>query len=677
MRIVFVLLLAAGSLRAAAVPFDATGVRPGPVKVSSSPGAIVVSWDDADALNWKAEFSLDPEKPLLSSISANGEKIVQRATPLYWCETGTREGGWDQFFDFPPSHAGGTRRFQGVFKLTSARAKSSGSRVDLTFDGLQLGIFKGSVQYLFYPGGRLIQQRALVRTDEPNVAFYYEAGLKMAADADVRAGGNMDSHVSYFDTAGTLRSVPSEGPERNPAKVRYRAIGASSGAGSVAVFPSPHRFFFPRDFTTNLGTVWHSSFRGFLSLGIRQVPDDNWVFYPWFNAPPGTTQELDMFLLPDPGPPSKALANVLRYTHGDRFPAVAGYKTLAPHWHLAYTVQAMEKGYDWIPPFKPVLEAMGIDMIMPMDFHGDGHPLDTTELRLRELKAYFDATRAQSDSKFLIIPSEEIHQYFGGHWAVAFPKPVYWFMKRGPGEPFQTRDPKYGTVYRVGSAEDMRKLVHDERGFVYQAHPRTKGSTGFPDQIRDSAQLKDAAYFGAGWKAMNADLSSPRLGDRSFRTLDDLNNWGLHKRLLGEVDVFQIESTHELYAHMNANYVHIPDVPAYGRYGDVLEAIGRGDFFTTTGEVLILKSRIAAEAGDSLDVSVTAQYTFPLRFAEIVWGDGAATHTETFPLDETGEFGRAELHWSVRAKGWKWARAAVWDIAADGAFINPVWKEER
>lgn len=588
MRNLCALLLAAAGVRAANVPFDAGGVRPGPVRVSSTANAVTVAWDDAVSVHWRAEFSLDPEKPLLSAISAGGKNIVERATPLYWCETGTREGGWDQFFDFPPSHAGGTRRFQGVFKLTGASARSVGPRVELTFDGLRLGIFKGSVQYLFYPGSRLIQQRALVATDEPNVAYYYEAGLKMAADADSRAGGNMDSHVTYFDTAGTPRTVSSEGPERNPVKARYRAIGASVGAGSAAVFPSPHRFFFPRDFTTNLGTVWHSSFRGFLSLGIRQVPDDNWVFYPWFNAPPRTMQELDMFILPDPGPPSTAMANVLRYTHGDRYPAIAGYKTFAPHWHFAYTVQAMAKGAGWTPPFKPVLEAMGIDTIMPMDFHGDGHPLDTTELRLRELKAYFDAAGAQSDSKFLIIPSEEIHQYFGGHWAVTFPKPVYWFMKRAPGEPFQSRDPKYGTVYRVGSGEDMLKLVGDEHGFVYQAHPRTKGSTGYPDKIRDSAQLKDPAYFGAGWKAMNADLSSPRLGDRAFRTLDDLNNWGLHKRLLGEVDVFQIDSTHELYAHMNANYVHIPDVPAYGRYGGVLAAIAKGDFFTTTGEALIL-----------------------------------------------------------------------------------------
>ena len=42
---------------------------------------------------------------------------------------------------------------------------------------------------------------------------------------------------------------------------------------------------------------------------------------------------------------------------------------------------------DWTPPFKPVLQAMGVDASIIMDFHGDGHPRDLTDLRLDELDA--------------------------------------------------------------------------------------------------------------------------------------------------------------------------------------------------------------------------------------------------------------------------------------------------
>jgi hypothetical protein len=64
-----------------------------------------------------------------------------------------------------------------------------------------------------------------------------------------------------------------------------------------------------------------------------------------------------------------------------------------------------------------------------------------------------------------------------------------------------------------------------------------------------------------------------------------------------------------------------------------------------------------------------------LRFAEIVWGDGKATQRQTIPLDTTREFGSSTFTWKARADGWKWARLAVWDIAGNGAFVNPVWRE--
>jgi hypothetical protein len=58
---------------------------------------------------------------------------------------------------------------------------------------------------------------------------------------------------------------------------------------------------------------------------------------------------------------------------------------------------------------------------------------------------------------------------------------------------------------------------------------------GYPDKVRDSAFFEDSRWFGAGWKALPSDLSSPRLGERAFKLLDDMSNWGLAKKLMGEV----------------------------------------------------------------------------------------------------------------------------------------------
>ena len=81
-------------------------------------------------------------------------------------------------------------------------------------------------------------------------------------------------------------------------------------------------------------------------------------------------------------------------------------------------------------------------------------------------------------------------------------------------------------------------MVKAEGGFAYETHPRTKGSTGYPDKILNTPYFRDSSYMGTGWKAMPSDLSSPRLGERAFKTLDDVNNLGLHKHMIGEVDVF-------------------------------------------------------------------------------------------------------------------------------------------
>jgi hypothetical protein len=254
-----------------------------------------------------------------------------------------------------------------------------------------------------------------------------------------------------------------------------------------------------------------------------------------------------------------------------------------------------------------------------------------------------------------------------------FPKPVYWFMDRKPGQPFASADPKYGTVYRVNSPQEVWEMVRRENGYVYQTHPRTKGSTGYPDAILGTPYFRDPRYIGSGWKAMHSDLSSPRLGERAFKTVDDLNNLGLHKRMIGEVDVFQLDSTHELYGHLNINYVRLPSLPSYENYGVLLDAVANGDTFISTGEVLIPDAKLTS-AGETVIASVTVDYTFPLRMAEIVWGDGSATHRKIISLEGTREFGHQTFHWTADAANWKWARLAVWDVAGDGAFTNPIWR---
>ena len=203
------------------------------------------------------------------------------------------------------------------FHPHKATVQTVGDRLEVTFDGLKVGIFSGSMRYVFYPGTALIQQIALMSTNEPDTAYFYDAGLQMESKQDLRAGGNMGSGIHFYDASGNLTELkPPYGSERHTLQVRYRTVAAAMGAGSIAVFPPPHRYFFARDYTTNQGYLWYSAWRGQVGLGAQQYPDDNTGIDPWVNAPPGTVQEMGLFLLPGASDAEATLKHVLSYTHG-------------------------------------------------------------------------------------------------------------------------------------------------------------------------------------------------------------------------------------------------------------------------------------------------------------------------------------------------------------------------
>ena len=134
-------------IAAQSVPLDVSGVRPGPVSVTSSDDEIVVEWPDENGRAWTASFSLDSDDALIRSIAVNDKDVAADIRPYYQGETGVRSKGWNAFFDYPPKHPDGTRHAQGVFELRSAAVKTVGDRVELFFDGLKMGIFEGGIAY--------------------------------------------------------------------------------------------------------------------------------------------------------------------------------------------------------------------------------------------------------------------------------------------------------------------------------------------------------------------------------------------------------------------------------------------------------------------------------------------------------------------------------------------------
>src|SRR6185436_18499833 len=124
--------------------------------------------------------------------------------------------------------------------------------------------------------------------------------------------------------------------------------------------------------------------------------------------------------------------------------------------------------------------------------------------------------------------------------------------------------------------------------------------------------------------------------------LNDMANWGQRKYMPGEVDVFKIDATHELYGHMNVNYLRLDRLPRFDEgWQPILDALRGGRFFVTTGEVLIEDFTLAGQqSGGSVTLSnqptpelkAKIRWTFPLKFAEIISGDGQRVYRERIEL---------------------------------------------
>jgi hypothetical protein len=392
------------------------------------------------------------------------------------------------------------------------------------------------------------------------------------------------------------------------------------------------------------------------------------IFYPL------QTRKNHFYLSPD-GPDACREA-ALAFTHGDRYKPLPGYKTLVTHFHTAFTRELMDSGsLDTTPPWIPMMRSQGINIAHIFDFHGDGHPHDPGPIRLKELETYFEGCRRHTDADFLILPGEEANAYLGGHYNILFPKPVYWTMARGKGQPLVEDDPKYGKVYHAGSAADLSEVMKREDALAWTTHPRTKGSTGYPDQIKDTDYFRSKGWLGAAFKALPVDLSQKRLGEvRCFGTLDDMNNWGGPKYMVGEVDTYKKFPDYDLYGDFNVNYVKLDRMPGFDDWSPICESLRAGEFFVTTGEILILRWGVE---GDGKDRAVVAEveWTFPLEFVEAVWGDGERVGRSVVPATDQPPFGSQRFRIPFDASGKRWVRFSAWDSAGNGAFTQPVHRK--
>jgi hypothetical protein len=731
-------------MRAPAPSCDLSGyhAQPGLTAVNGADG-LTVAWDGERGRDLRLRLGIDAGTPTIRELAIRRTgsawtTLAAGAQPEFRVVAGVRrmsnqqiqplaglnvpitaavidEHKWDAFWDAPldlnpqparggnpppaagiadqpglPRKAEEIARATAVFRADRCEVKTDGARLEIAFAGLELGPFAGRLQFTVYRGTGLVRMEAIAKTDHPSVAYKYDAGLsRLSIDAA--------SRLAWRDTSNTWQSYRFGGTANEggmPLKASNRLLIAERGiAGSLAVFPPPHIFFWARELATNLGYVWYRrDAAGTFAFGVRQAEreetpqyDANFALY---SARPGTWQRMPVFFYASADAAPGALDQVLALTHGDRYKPLSGYQVMNHHYHMDLGQRLLAAGsLDAEIPDLHALKSLGITIVSQIDsiVEGGGRGAARTD-PLAVTRASVDGARRHSDADFVVMPNQEYYgSPLGGHTDLLFSHPVYWTQGRAAGQALVERrsgsDPNSGSglaVYHIGSADDLMEMARREDVMISMPHPRTKGSTGFPDAVKDTAAFKDPHYQGVGFRwGMGLDLSERRLCERRcLALLDDMSNWtadrpGPPKYILSISEVRYQAPGDDIYASAPVSYVKLDRLPSPQDVGPVVKALMRGDYFVTSGEVLIPSYRVSG-SGARRTIEAEVEWTFPLDFVEVVWGDGVTTGSLVVAATDLPPMARHRFSIPFDAAGKKWVRFAAWDSAGNGALVQPV-----
>jgi hypothetical protein len=136
-------------------------------------------------------------------------------------------------------------------------------------------------------------------------------------------------------------------------------------------------------------------------------------------------------------------------------------------------------------------------------------------------------------------------------------------------------------------------------------------------------------------------------------------------------ETYEKEPGDDIYANNPVNYVKINTVPSPADMSPVIDALRRGEYFVTSGDILVPSYSVKG-AGDQRTIVAELEWTFPLELVEVIWGDGTKADRQIISATNLPPFGRHTFEIPFNAAGKKWVRFAAWDSAGNGALVQPV-----
>ena len=183
---------------------------------------------------------------------------------------------------------------------------------------------------------------------------------------------------------------------------------------------------------------------------------------------------------------------------------------------------------------------------------------------------------------------------------------------------------------------------------------------------------------GGSTMAQRQNLSSYGVLSQPKLQVEGMNNMyaGLSvapKYAIADIDTYKKGPEDDLYANFPVNYLKIDKTPGpEDDYSPVLKSLRDGNFFVTTGEILIRNYTVAG-TGPQRTITADVDWTFPLNFVEVVWSDGKKVDRQVISATDSAPFGTRHFAIPFNATGKAWVRFAVWDSAGNGAFVQPSW----
>ena len=220
----------------------------------------IIYWNGEDGLRWKAQMGIVDQKPCIVELGYEKNHqwflVGNMLTPQFKAVTGKRtthnpqrekpvgadekpDYQWDTYSDDPFSKKDVKEAVQ-EWNTTQMSVKVSGNHTTVSFDGLTLGQFKGGCDFNFFEGTNLIRMEAVASTDEDGVAYLYHAGLDGFEIGKLYYVSPKRREI-YENPGFHTNSGPDRDRERVYTRGRTLTLGLTNG--SVAVFPSPHPFF--------------------------------------------------------------------------------------------------------------------------------------------------------------------------------------------------------------------------------------------------------------------------------------------------------------------------------------------------------------------------------------------------------------------------------------------------